>query len=110
MTEGPEYRERHGLKPSLAVIEQIEHLKKKGVTFNLCTEEQAAEYLHTANNLLRTSSYRKLYPTKAKRSRPSSISSSNSLTSGRRSTHNAVTFKTFGFVGAEPPSGSAPFF
>ncbi len=66
MTGEPEHRERHELKPSLTVAEQIEHLKKKGVTFNLCTEEQAAEYLRCANNLLRTSSYRKLYPTKVK--------------------------------------------
>ncbi len=66
MIEEPEHSERRKLKPSLAVAEQIEHLKKKGVTFNLCTEKQAAEYLHTANNLLRTSSYRKLYPIKQK--------------------------------------------
>lgn len=60
MAEKPEHEEQLVRKPSLAVVEQIEHLKTKGVTFNLCTEEQAAEYLHTANNLLRTSSYRKL--------------------------------------------------
>ncbi len=64
MAEKPEHEEQLVRKPSLAVAEQIEHLKTKGVTFNLCTEEQAAEYLHTANNLLRTSSYRKLYPIK----------------------------------------------
>ncbi len=52
-------------KPSLAVAEQIAHLKSKGVTFELCSEEDAADYLHTANNLLRTSSYRKLFPVKA---------------------------------------------
>lgn len=54
------------LRPLLAVSEQIDHLKKRGVVFELCSEEQAAEYLRTGNNLLRTSSYRKLYPTKAK--------------------------------------------
>ena len=53
------------LKPSLAVDEQIAHLKSKGVTFNLCSEDEAAEYLHSANNFLRTSSYRRLYPVKA---------------------------------------------
>ncbi len=65
MVEAPEHSEYYEPKPSLAVAEQIEHLKKKGVTFNLCTEDQAAEYLHTANNFLRTSSYRKLYPIKS---------------------------------------------
>lgn len=64
MIEGSEDRERRDSKPSLVVADQIDHLKKKGVTFDLCTEEQAAEYLHAANNLLRTSSYRKLYPVK----------------------------------------------
>lgn len=64
MVEELKHCEQHDLRPSLAVAEQIEHLKKKGVSFDLCTEEQAADYLHTANNLLRTSSYRKLYPIK----------------------------------------------
>ena len=54
-----------GPKPSLAVSAQIAHLKSKGVAFELCSEEDAADYLRTANNLLRTSSYRKLFPVKA---------------------------------------------
>lgn len=32
-------------KPLLTVEEQIEHLKSKGVTFGLYSEEDAAEYL-----------------------------------------------------------------
>lgn len=32
-------------KPLLTVEQQIEHLKSKGVTFELCSEEDAAEYL-----------------------------------------------------------------
>lgn len=51
----------HG-KPLLTVSEQIAHLKSKGVTFNLCSEAEAADYLEHGNNYLRTASYRKLYP------------------------------------------------
>lgn len=50
------------LKPSLTVKQQIEHLKSQGVTFELCSEEEALRYLATANDYLRTRSYRKLYP------------------------------------------------
>ena len=49
----------HG-KPLLTVPEQIAHLKSKGITFDLCTESEAAEFL-ARNNYLRTASYRKLY-------------------------------------------------
>ena len=65
MADEPEVSIGKKLKPSLAVDEQIAHLKSKGVTFNLCSVDEAAEYLHSANNFLRTSSYRKLYPVKA---------------------------------------------
>ena len=51
-------------RPLLTVEQQIAHLKSKGVTFELCSEKEAADYLHTGNNLLRTSSYRKLFATK----------------------------------------------
>ena len=37
-------------------------LKAHGVTFNLCSEDEAADYLAHANNYLRAASYRKLYP------------------------------------------------
>jgi hypothetical protein len=46
----------------LTVGEQIEHLKSRGVTFELCSEEAAAFYLEHANNYLRVAAYRKLYP------------------------------------------------
>ena len=49
-------------KPMLTVVQQIEHLKSKGVRFELCSEEEAADYLANYNNYLRTASYRKLYP------------------------------------------------
>ena len=51
-------------KPLLTVPEQIAHLKSKGITFDLCTEQEAADYLEHANNYLRATSYRKLYPVK----------------------------------------------
>ena len=43
-------------KPLLTVEEQIAHLKAKGVTFDFCTEKEAAEYLLGGNNYLRTAS------------------------------------------------------
>lgn len=49
-------------KPMLSVGEQIEHLKSRGVTFDLCSEDAAARYLEHANNYLRVAAYRKLYP------------------------------------------------
>ena len=49
-------------KPLLTVPEQVEHLKARGVTFDLCSEQKTADYLRSGNNLLRTSSYRKLFP------------------------------------------------
>lgn len=49
-------------KPSLTVAEQIAHLRSQGVTFDLMSEEKAAEYLTFENSYLRTRSYRKLYP------------------------------------------------
>lgn len=50
------------LKPALTVKQQIEHLKTRGVKFELCSEAEAAEYLSRSNNYLRTASYRKLFP------------------------------------------------
>jgi abortive infection bacteriophage resistance protein len=49
-------------KPMLTVGEQIEHLKSRGVKFELCSEDAAAFYLEHANNYLRVAAYRKLYP------------------------------------------------
>lgn len=49
-------------KPMLTVGQQIAHLKSKGVTFEFCSEEDAAEYLSSSNNYLRATSYRVLFP------------------------------------------------
>ena len=51
-------------KPLLTVEQQIAHMKSRGITFDLCSEEDAAAYLRDANNYLRAASYRKLYPRK----------------------------------------------
>ncbi len=48
-------------KPMLTVDEQIEHLKSRGVKFELYSEDAAASYLEHANNYLRVAAYRKLY-------------------------------------------------
>lgn len=61
----PQIQSRLFEKPLLTISEQISHLKTKGVTFDLCTEAEAADYLEYANNYLRATSYRKLYPVKA---------------------------------------------
>lgn len=49
-------------KPLLTVEQQIVHMKSKGITFELCSEADAAVYLREYNNYLRTASYRKLFP------------------------------------------------
>lgn len=46
-------------KPKLNYTEQMEHLKKKGVTFERISEEDAVAYLMENNNLFKLSSYRK---------------------------------------------------
>ena len=57
--------ERNRDKSMLTVDQQVARLKAKGVTFNLCSEEEAAELLLLGNNYLRLTSYRKLYERKA---------------------------------------------
>ena len=55
-----------GSRKSLLTPEQlVARLKAKGVTFDRCTEAEAADYLAHANNYLRAASYRKLYPVRA---------------------------------------------
>ena len=49
-------------KPLLDIPAQIAQLKSRGVTFALCSETEAADFLANANNYLRTRSYRTLYP------------------------------------------------
>jgi len=40
----------------------VEHMKSKGITFELCDEKTAEDYLRTKNNYFRASSFRKLFP------------------------------------------------
>lgn len=48
-------------KPLLTVGRQIEHLKSKGVTFELCTEEDAARYLSERTYFFKIAAYRVLF-------------------------------------------------
>ena len=48
-------------KPKLTATEQVEHLKNKGVKFNLFTEQEATSYLENNNNYFKISSFRKNY-------------------------------------------------
>lgn len=48
-------------KPKLAVEEQIAHLKSKGVTFDLCSEEEAAECLSDRTCHFKLAAYRVLF-------------------------------------------------
>ncbi len=48
-------------KPMLTVGQQIAHLKAKGVTFDLCSEERAAHYLRTKCQFFRIYAYRKSF-------------------------------------------------
>ena len=48
-------------KKKLTVEEQIAHSKDKGIRFDLCTENVAAEYLRTNNNYFKLTAYRKNY-------------------------------------------------
>ena len=48
-------------KPMLTVPEQIARMKEKGITFELFSEEDAAEYLEMNNNYFKVTSYRRNY-------------------------------------------------
>lgn len=48
-------------RPILSAKEQINHLKSKGVKFNLCSEESAIQYLEKNNNYFKLRAYRKNY-------------------------------------------------
>lgn len=48
-------------KPMLTIEGQIEHLKSKGITFNLVNEDDAREYLRNNNYYFKLTSYRKNY-------------------------------------------------
>lgn len=49
-------------KPLLTIEEQIEHLKSKGVLFNIINEDDAKKYLRNNINYFKLTSYRKNYP------------------------------------------------
>ena len=49
-------------KPKLTVEEQIEHLKSKGVTFELCDEGNAVRVLSEQDHYFRLAAYRVLFP------------------------------------------------
>lgn len=53
--------ERHP-KPMLAVERQIAHMKSKGITFDLVSEEEAAAHLREKCQFFRVYAYRKLFP------------------------------------------------
>jgi len=48
-------------KIMLTAEEQVQHLKEKGVTFNLFREKAAVDYLRNNNNFFKLASYRKNY-------------------------------------------------
>lgn len=49
----------HGEK--LTISEQIEHMKKRGITFDVVSEEKATSYLEENNNYFKLRAYRKNY-------------------------------------------------
>ena len=48
-------------KPKLTVEEQVEHLRRKGVTFDLCSAEQARETLSDKTYYFKLAAYRVLF-------------------------------------------------
>ena len=48
-------------KPLLTVEQQIDHMKSKGITFDLVSEAEAAEHLRTKCQFFRVYAYRKLF-------------------------------------------------
>ena len=49
-------------KPLLSVNEQIAHLKRKGVSFELCGEDTARQVLSESSYFFRLAAYRVLFP------------------------------------------------
>lgn len=48
-------------KPKLSLNEQVEHLKEKGVRFNIMKEAEAIDYLDKHSNYFKVTAYRKNY-------------------------------------------------
>ena len=76
--ETPE-AEKHD-KPLLTVEQQIAHLKAKGVTFDLCDEEEAATYLSGKCNFFRVTASLRRPARRARSARLPSPRSSITLT------------------------------
>lgn len=49
------------IKPMLSIDELIEHMKAKGIRFNIVSEEEAQEFLTTNNYYMKLASYRANY-------------------------------------------------
>lgn len=47
-------------KPRLSLDEQIQHLKDKGILFNIMDEDSAKQYLKYNNNYYKLTSFRKI--------------------------------------------------
>lgn len=61
MEESSEPKKSYRDKPMLTVDQQIAHLKKKGITFNSCTEKDISKYLAEKCQFFKVMSYRKLF-------------------------------------------------
>ncbi len=61
MADGHAGKKPQERKKVLDIDDQIEHLKAKGIKFEMCTEESVREYLTTRCNLFKVYSYRKLF-------------------------------------------------
>ena len=49
------------LKPKLTIDEQIKHMKQQGISFELCSEQEAREFLENHNYFFKIKSYAKNY-------------------------------------------------
>lgn len=49
-------------RPKLTAAEQIHHMQKKGITFDVCSQDEALQYLKENNNYFKLRAYRKNYP------------------------------------------------
>lgn len=47
------------IKPRLSLDEQIQHLKDKGILFNIMDEDSSKQYLKYNNNYYKLTSFRK---------------------------------------------------
>ena len=50
------------MKHILNIDEMIEHMKEKGIKFNIISENEAKKFLSESNYYMKLASYRKNYP------------------------------------------------